>query len=132
MRADPKTRELVKRLVALSLENGKPSTERVNAVLSSLRGSQHGSRLRLILKLYEHYMREEIRRGQAVIEHAGAISTDAVKRLTDSFTRRYSRPIEAKLQPNPALLAGVRVTIGDDVWDMSAAGRLAQLQNRLA
>jgi F-type H+-transporting ATPase subunit delta len=43
------------------------------------------------------------------------------------MTKKYGRPVTATAKPNPALLAGLRVHIGDDIYESSVAGQLATL-----
>jgi F-type H+-transporting ATPase subunit delta len=43
------------------------------------------------------------------------------------FTQKYQRPIAASARPDPALIAGLRIRVGDDVYESSVAGQLAAL-----
>ena len=43
------------------------------------------------------------------------------------MTQRYKRVITAAARPNPALLAGLRVRVGSDVYESSVAAQLAAL-----
>jgi len=43
------------------------------------------------------------------------------------MTKRYARPITATARRNDALLAGMRIRVGDDVYESSVAGQLAVL-----
>jgi len=43
------------------------------------------------------------------------------------MTRRYGRSITGVARRNDALIAGVRVRVGDDVYESSVAGQLAAL-----
>ena len=47
--------------------------------------------------------------------------------IAAAMTRRYGRPVTATARPNPALLAGLRVHVGDDIYESSIAGQLAAL-----
>jgi F-type H+-transporting ATPase subunit delta len=43
------------------------------------------------------------------------------------MTKKYRRPITTSTRAHPALLAGVRVRVGDDVYESSVSGQLAAL-----
>ena len=43
------------------------------------------------------------------------------------MTKKYQRPVTATAKPNPKLLAGLRVRVGDDIYESSVAGQLAAL-----
>ncbi|MDB6094418.1 MAG: hypothetical protein JWM32_1980, partial [Verrucomicrobia bacterium] len=47
--------------------------------------------------------------------------------VATAMTKKYSRTITASAKPNPALIAGLRVQVGDDVYESSVAGQLATL-----
>jgi F-type H+-transporting ATPase subunit delta len=43
------------------------------------------------------------------------------------FSKLYNRPVSAVTKQDTSLIAGVRVRVGDDVYDASVAGRLQRL-----
>ena len=63
-----------KRLLALSLEGGAVSSDRVGAVLAALAKSRPAHTLRPLLRAYLANVRRELTRGEARIEHAGPLS----------------------------------------------------------
>jgi len=52
------------------------------------------------------------------------LSPEALAAIEAGFSKIYNRPIAAVTTPDPSLIAGVRIRIGDDVYDASIAGRL--------
>ena len=44
-----------------------------------------------------------------------------------AMTKKYGRAVSATAKPSPALLAGLRVQVGDDIYESSVAGQLAAL-----
>ena len=69
----------------------------------------------------------ELAKGQALVEHAGAVNDATLAGIAAALTRKYRRPVTASAKANPALLAGLRVKVGDDVYESSVAGQLAAL-----
>jgi F-type H+-transporting ATPase subunit delta len=80
-----------------------------------------------VLRAYQRLVAAEIARGQALIEHAGPISDSTVAAIAQAMTRHYGRPISASGRKNPELIAGMRIRVGDDVYESSVAGQLAAL-----
>ena len=121
-----------KKLLALSLESGIVSAERVEAVLNSLKKSRPAYSLRPLLRAYLVNVRKEISRGEALIEHAGPLSANDAASIATHFSKTLSRPITPVARRNDALLAGFRVRVGDDVIDLTAAHRLTNLTKSLS
>lgn len=130
MRPNTTTREFARRLLALSLdETGQVSEERVGAILESLSGRPPRN-LKPLLKNYLHFIIREIRKGEAVVEHAGEIGAVETRKIERALRRHYGRPITCVLRAAPGLIAGVRVSVADDIYDASVAGHLEKLANR--
>jgi F-type H+-transporting ATPase subunit delta len=128
MRADKKTKLLAKQLFKLSLVNGQVSAEQVAGVLGYIEKIEPHHTMTL-LKLYHRTIQAEVAKSRAVVEHAGPV-TDATLRLIGStMTRKYQRPVTAAAKPNAALLAGLRVRVGSDVYESTVAGQLATLSS---
>lgn len=131
MTLDRKQKDLAKKLARLSLDaGGQISTERVQAVLSSL-GSQTVRARRALLKAYLHYLQIEDRRSRLLVEHAGDISPSELESMRDRLGKKYGRTLRLETRVNAALIAGLRASVGDDIYESSVAGRLAALQSAL-
>jgi F-type H+-transporting ATPase subunit delta len=129
---DPSHRDFAKKLVRLTLdEGGQIDPARADAVLGALRG--HKPRvLRAILKAYLHYLEIEDRRGCLAVECAGAIDPAALESLRAGLAKKYRRALRLEVRDNPALIAGLRLAVADDIYECSVAGRLHALSNALA
>jgi F-type H+-transporting ATPase subunit delta len=121
-----------KRLLALSLEGGVVSSEQVGAVLTALTQSRSAHQLRPLLRAYLTNVRRELARGEARIEHAGPLSAAEADAIAAHFSKALGRPVRPVARRNDALLAGFRVRVADDVTDLSAALRLANLAKSLS
>jgi len=129
---DRKHKDFAKKLARLSLTpGGQIEASRVDAVLTSLR-SQKPRLLRPLLKAYLHYLQIEDRRSRLLIEHAGAVAPAELEALRAKFAKQYRRELRLETRENAALLAGLRMSIGDDIYETSAANRLTALENALA
>jgi F-type H+-transporting ATPase subunit delta len=118
--------QLAKQFLQLSLAEGAISPERVAGVLQYIEKHRPPHAV-AVLRAYERLVALEIARGQAVVEHAGAINEGVLANIAASMTRKYGRKIAPVARRNDALLAGLRVRVGDDVYESSVAGQLTQL-----
>jgi F-type H+-transporting ATPase subunit delta len=126
MAADKQTKRLAKQLFKLSVVDGAVSADRVAGVLGWV--EKHAPRHPLaLLQHYHHLVAVELARSRAEVEHAGPIAAPALAAIEAAMTRRYGRRVAAVSRPNPALVAGLRVRVGSDVYETSVAGQLAAL-----
>ena len=121
-----KAQQFARQLFKMSVVNGAISPERVAGVLQYIDSRKVANPL-IVLKAYARLVENELAKNQAVVEHAGTIGHDTLATIAAAMTKKYSRPVTAVAKPNPALLAGVRVQVGDDVYESSVASQLAAL-----
>jgi F-type H+-transporting ATPase subunit delta len=118
--------QLARQFFKLSSDNGTLSPDRVAGVLQYIEKHRPQHTV-AVLKAYQRLIAAEVARGQAVVEHAGAINPAVLDQVAASMTKRYSRKVTSTAKRNDALLAGLRVRVGDDVYESSVAGQLATL-----
>ena len=121
-----------KRLLAMSLEDGVVSADLVGAVLAALTKSRASHQLRPLLRAYLANICRELARGEARIEHAGPLATGEADAIAAHFSKLLGRTVRPVARRNDALLAGFRVRVGDDVTDLTASLRLANLAKSLS
>ncbi len=126
MAVKKQAQQLARQLFKLSFENGRISAERVAGVLAYVEKIKPAQPV-AVLKAYERLVAAEVARSQAIIEHAGPVPADAVAAIGAVFTQKYGRPVTASTKPSPDLIAGLRVRVGDDVYENSVAARLGEL-----
>jgi F-type H+-transporting ATPase subunit delta len=131
MKRDQKITRLAKKLVELSKDNGVVTEAKVTEVLAGLKQVQHRHHL-TVLKTFLSYLRREIALQTAVVMTPGALSDDALKAIEATYSKMYDRPVSAVIQQATSLIAGVRVRVGDDVYDASVAGRLQRLAENVS
>lgn len=121
-----KIRASVKQFVQLSLEGGVVSAERVAGVLAYWEKNPP-ARPQLVLQAYHKAIAAELAKGEAKVEHAGEVAPAALTAIAAALSKRYGRVVTMVTKPNPALLAGIRVRIADDVYESSVSGQLQAL-----
>ena len=124
--AAKQVQQLARQLFKLSLVDGALSAERVSGVLQYIEKHRPANTL-AVLKVYRRLIAAEVARGQAVVEHAGPVNDSVLANIAAAMTKKYGRKVTSVARPNTALLAGLRVRVGDDVYESSVAGQLASL-----
>ncbi len=117
---------LARQFFKLSVVGGTLSADRVAGVLEYIEKHRPANTL-AVLKAYQRLVAAEFARGQAVVEHAGSVNASVLASIAAAMTKKYGRPVNATAKPNSALLAGLRVRVGDDTYESSVAGQLAAL-----
>ena len=118
--------QLARQLFSMSLADGALSAERVAGVLQYLEKNPPAQPMAVLLA-YRRLVAIEFARGRAVVEHAGPLAKGVLASIEVAMARRYGRPIVAVAKDAPGLLAGVRVRVGDDVYESSVANQLSGL-----
>jgi len=118
--------ELARQFFKLSLVDGRLSDDRVAGVLQYIEKHRPVQAV-AVLKAYARLVAAEVARGQAVVEHAGVAQSAALDAVSAALSRKYGRPVTWVAKRNDALIAGLRVRVGDDVYESSVAGQLAAL-----
>jgi F-type H+-transporting ATPase subunit delta len=81
-----------------------------------------------ILSHFQRLVKLELARRTARIESATALPPDFQSRLQADLTRQYGAGLNFVFVQNPALLGGMRIQVGGDVYNGTVQGRLAALQ----
>lgn len=118
--------QLARQLFNLSIVDGRLSNEQVAGVLAYVE-KNHAANAVAILKAYRRLVAAELAKSTAVVEHAGPVNEALVASIGGALSQRYHRPVTTTTKANPALLAGLRVRIGDDLFESSVSGQLATL-----
>lgn len=119
---------LARQFYQLSLVDDRLDAERVAGVLEYIEKNPPAYPV-AVLKAYRRLVAEEVARSQAVVEHAGPVAEATLAAIGAALAQRYQRPVSTTARPNPALLAGLRIRIGDDLYEASIARQLAELSS---
>lgn len=124
--ATKQAQQLARQLFKLSIVEGNLSAQQVAGVLEYIERHRPANTL-AVLKAYQRLVAAEVARGQAIVEHAGPIGDAVLANISRGMTAKYRRNVTSVARRNDALLAGLRVRVGDDVYESSVAGQLASL-----
>jgi F-type H+-transporting ATPase subunit delta len=123
-------RRLSRKLVRASYVEDTLDREKINSIVQSIIAEKPRSYIQL-LENYRRLLRLEIDKRRATIESAVELDPQAGRQIVAGLERRYGAGLTTDFVVNPALLGGVRVRVGSDVWDSSVRNRLERLQQKL-
>jgi F-type H+-transporting ATPase subunit delta len=123
-------RRLSRKLTRASYVNGTLDRERINSIVQSIIAERPRGYIQL-LENYLRLLRLEFGKRQATIESAAELDAEAGRKIVAGLEHKYGAGLATDFVVNPALLGGVRVRVGSDVWDCSVRNRLERLQQKL-
>ena len=129
MKISKEVRQLSGKLVRASFVDGALDRERVKSLVASIVKNKPRNYLQL-LENYQRLLRLEADKRNALIESATPLDEAAGKQIVADLQKRYGRGLNTEFSVNPALLGGVRIRVGSDVWDSSVRNRLERLQQK--
>jgi len=110
--------------------NGAFDEARARTVAGHLAASRTRGALPL-LEAFHRLVRLDRDRHAAVVESAAPLDEALRAQVRSGLARVYGGTIDASFAENPALIGGMRIKVGSDVYDGSVRARLAELAARL-
>lgn len=98
------------------------TTQLVEIALAGFGGRGFAASLGRLVELVAEHRSRAI----AYVTTAVPLDTEQEQRLTASLKQRYGTSISLKVEVDPAVLGGVRVRLGSDLYDGTVARRIAQ------
>jgi F-type H+-transporting ATPase subunit delta len=130
MTTNKRTRRAARTLFRLCVIDGGLDEARAHHVARRLATSRRRMALPL-LSVFARLIRLEHRRRSAIVESAAPLPDALRRRVHADLARVYGPRVRARFEANPALIGGMRVTVGSDVYDGSLRARLAALERRM-
>lgn len=82
-----------------------------------------------ILAAIQRLTRLELERRKVTVESAVEVDESTRQRVVAGLAKQYGPDLVVQYQITPALLGGLRIRVGNDVFDGSVQGRLDRLAN---
>lgn len=130
MKISKDIRQLSRKLVRASYVDGALDRGRINSLVQGIMAQKPRSYIQL-LENYQRLLRLELEKRKATIESATELDPEAGRKIVAGLEKKYGVGLTTDFVVNPALLGGVRVRVGSDVWDSSVRNRLERLQQKL-
>ena len=118
-----------KQLFRLCLVNSLLDENRVREVVQQVITSGHRASL-TILTHFLRLLRLDRAQHTAKVESATPLSAELQDTTNASLTRLYGLGLTTSFSDRPALIGGMRIQVGSDVYDGSVLGRLTVLEKR--
>jgi len=130
MKTRKQARKISREMLRHSFTSSKLDEEKITEMVQSViaRKPRHYVD---VLKDYQHLLHLEVEKRHAVIESATPLNRSVGDQIVANLRARYGEDLTTEFRTNPELLAGLRIKIGNDVWDGSVKNRLNQLQQQL-
>jgi F-type H+-transporting ATPase subunit delta len=126
MKTPKQTEREAKQLFRFCVVDGNVDENRVRLVAQNLVQSKRRGRL-LLLGRFQRLLEFEYARHTAEIESAAPLPADLRSRVQGGLTAVYGSRLTCSFIDNPALIGGMRIKVGSDVYDGSVRSRIAAL-----
>jgi F-type H+-transporting ATPase subunit delta len=83
-----------------------------------------------LLQDFQRLLRLELEKRRVRIESAMNLDPEVSREIVSGLEKKYGAGLSPEYVVNPALLGGVRVRVGSDVWDSSVRNRLERLEQQ--
>ena len=117
-----------RRLFGLCQSSGRFDESKLRTVISRLVESKPRD-YKAILAAIQRLTRLEFERREVTVESAVEIDDSTRQRVVAGLAGQYGPDLVVQYQITPALLGGLRIRVGNDVFDGSVQGRLERLAN---
>jgi F-type H+-transporting ATPase subunit delta len=129
MKTTRNTRRAARYLFQLCLINGRLDRERALQIARRLAASRRRGAL-ATLAGFQRLVRLDQDRHSAVVESAVRLPDDLRGRVEADLVRTYGGGLTTSFEQNAALIGGMRIKVGSDVYDGSVRNKLAALAAR--
>ena len=130
MKISREARRMARELFGFCLVNGRIDANRVSEISERLVTEKPRGYLQ-ILKELSRLVRLELDRRHAVVESAVPLDETSAANIVNTLKSKFGSDITTEFRTSPALIGGLRVKLGSDVWDGSVNSRLAAFSQQL-
>lgn len=115
-----------RRLFGLSQTDGRLDNAKLRTVFTTLI-EQKPRDYQAILAGLQKLTRLDVEKRKVVVESAVELDAPTRQRVFSDLALKYGNDLDVDYLINPALLGGLRIRVGNDVFDGSVQGRLDRL-----
>ncbi len=129
MKTNRQAQREAKRLFRVCVVNNSLDEGRVRQVVEQVITAGRPGGLK-ILSRFQRLVRLKREAHSAKVESSTPLPGDVRAQIESELARMYGGGLLMSYTDNPALVGGVRITVGSDVYDGSIKGRLTALSER--
>jgi F-type H+-transporting ATPase subunit delta len=130
MKLNKEIRQLSRKMLQASFTDGQLDRGRIAALVDSVIAEKPRNYIN-VLKNYKRLLRLEVEKRHATIETASEVDLAIRSEIVSNLKSKYGNDLATEFHVDPQLLGGMRVRVGNDVWDGSVRNRLQRLQHEL-
>jgi len=130
MKINKRAQREAKQLFRLCLVNGLLDENHVRQVVRGVVAADHRD-CRAILSRFGRLVKLELARHTAIVESATRLPAALEASIETGLRRRYGPGLTTTFIERPALIGGMRIQVGSDVFDGSVRAGLAALEKSL-
>lgn len=123
MKYSKKDVKIAKQIFETSLRDGKLDENKLISMVHSVKKlklrNTKAILLALVKELVSFYKKQTL-----VVESTKSLPIDQLDEIKKYFERKTGKTLSLEFKLNPSLLAGVKVVLGDSVWDYSVNNTL--------
>ena len=130
MKLNKEIRQLSRKMLQASFTDGQLDPGRIASLVDSVIAEKARNYVN-VLKNYKRLLRLEVEKRHATIETASEVDPAIHSEIVSNLKSKYGDDLATEFHVNPQLLGGMRIRVGNDVWDGSVRNRLQRLQHEL-
>jgi len=130
MKLNKEIRQLSRKMLQASFTDGQLDRGRISSLVDSLI-TQKPRNYIAVLKNYKRLLRLELAKRHATVETSNEVDPKIRSEIVANLKSKYGSDLSTEFHVDPRLLGGMRVRVGNDVWDGSVRNRLERLQHEL-
>jgi F-type H+-transporting ATPase subunit delta len=130
MKLNKEIRQLSRKMLQASFTDGQLDPGRISSLVDSLIAQKPRNYIS-VLKNYKRLLRLELEKRHARVETSNEVDPAIRSEIVANLKSKYGNDLSTEFQIDPQLLGGMRIRVGNDVWDGSVRNRLERLQHEL-
>jgi len=130
MKLNKEIRQLSRKMLQASFTDGQLDPGRISSLVDSLITQKPRNYIE-VLKNYRRLLRLELEKRHATVETSSEVDPAIRSEIVANLKSKYGSDLSTEFHVDPRLLGGMRVRVGNDVWDGSVRNRLERLQHEL-
>jgi F-type H+-transporting ATPase subunit delta len=130
MKLNKEIRQLSRKMLQASFTDAQLDPGRISSLVDSLIAQKPRNYIS-VLKNYKRLLRLELEKRHATVETSNEVDSAIRSEIVANLKSKYGNDLSTEFQIDPQLLGGIRIRVGNDVWDGSVRNRLERLQHEL-
>ena len=130
MKLNKEIRQLSRKMLQASFTDGQLDPGRISSLVDSLIAQKPRNYID-VLKNYRRLLRLELEKRHATVETSSEVDPAIRSEIVANLKSKFGNDLSTQFHVDPQLLGGMRIRVGNDVWDGSVRNRLERLEHEL-